>query len=119
MKKYLPIILPRGWRMVEEREDGAAYEHDAISGKKVVILSITEEADGKEWMHASISRRNRLPDYNDLVELKNIFIGPHRKAVQIFPPMLEHVDIHKFCLHLWACLGADPLPDFTRGGKSI
>jgi hypothetical protein len=48
-----------------------------------------------------------------------MFIGDGRKAIQVFAPVAEHVNIHEFCLHLWHCLDGDPLPDFTRGGPTI
>jgi hypothetical protein len=119
-KKFLPVMLPRGWRKIEDREDGAAFEYrPTLGARKTVIMSAAVEQDGKVWIHASVARPDRIPSYEELVEVKNLFIGPGRKAVQIFAPMREHVNIHPNCLHLWACFDGDPLPDFTRGGKTI
>jgi hypothetical protein len=110
-------ILPPKWRYVERRENGALYistvEHMSV------IESIAIEQDGKRWHHVSVSRPDRLPSYDDLVFVKEHWIGDTRYAYQVFPPKHKHVNFDPHCLHLWSCLDATPLPDFTRGGKMI
>lgn len=85
--------------------------------KLSVIGSIGEEQDGRTWLHLSIAHtvNGRLPTYKELQYLKRHWVGPERKAMQIFPPESEHVNIHPDCLHLFACMDEDPLPDFTWG----
>lgn len=77
------------------------------------------ELDGRVWLHVSASRGSRLPSYADLVEVKELFIGRERKAVQVFPSRAEHVNIHPHALHLWHCVDGDVLPDFTHGSGSL
>ena len=65
-----------------------------------------------------------MPDYADLMLLKNMCIGKDRTALQVFPPEEKHVnyagEVHGIeVLHLWSCLGGDVTPDFTRGGDLI
>lgn len=105
------------WRMVEAREDGAAFVHRAKT--LFVICSVGVEADGRRWRHVSMSYRNRLPSYEDLKLVKDAFIGADRWAVQVFPKASEHVNIMPFCLHLWSCEEQGILPDFTQGSGSI
>ena len=73
------------------------------------------------WIHASCSRVNVMPTYYDLRDLRDVVIGPERPCAQVFQVDSEHVNIHPFCLHLWAPLQAAnwPLPDFTMGQKTI
>lgn len=82
-----------------------------------VICSAMREADGKCWMHVSLSRRSRLPSYADMCLVKDTFIGRERLAVQVFARASEHVNIHPNVLHLWSCLDADPVPDFRHAGQ--
>ena len=107
-----PSFLPPGWKLSDNHEYGASYR-----GPKglVVLISVTEEMDSKDWLHVSLSHKNRLPTYEEMKQVKALFIGRDRKAIQVFPPEQQHVNVHKFCLHLWCCLTDDPLPDFTRG----
>jgi len=110
-------VLPDKWRYVERREDGALYASnvDRIS----VIESIAMELDGKRWHHVSVSRPDRLPDYDDLTFVKKHWIGDDKYAYFVFAPRAKHVNIDKHCLHLWCCLDGPVLPDFTRGGRTI
>ncbi len=113
-----PLIdaLPRAWCTIRTGEDGAAFSHQ--DGRNVIV-SVARESDGKRWLHASISRMGKMPTYDDLCEMKRLFVGRTRKAVEVFAPEAEHVNLHPTCRHLWACLDGDPLPDFTRGTGSI
>lgn len=74
--------------------------------------------EGKGWIHVSCSHRDKVPSWKELCEVKDQFIGDH-KAIQVFPKKAEYVNIMPNCLHLWACLSDDGLPDFTKGFGSI
>lgn len=83
------------------------------------ILSIAVYGDGKRWVHLSLSRHNRIPDWLDLNMVRDEMLGKDRKALMVLAPESEHVNIHQYCHHLWHCLGEDPLPDFTMGSGSL
>lgn len=110
------LVLPARWQCIKVLEDGAAFLH--TSGISV-IASVSTEHDGKRWLHVSCAYHNRLPSWDDLRMVKDVFIGKHRKAIQVIPSAEEHININPNCLHLWCCLDGDPLPDFARGGDSI
>jgi hypothetical protein len=114
--EYLPRVLPVGWEVLEDGLDGRKYAHR--TRRLSVILSGAVELDGRRWLHLSVASPDGIPAYRCLCDMKRLFLGD-RKALQIFPPKVEHVNIHPNCLHLWACLDADPLPDFTRGSGSL
>lgn len=103
--------LPPGWQERVSGVDGSAWYNS--KRKLAVIGSISVEADGKPWLHLSLSHPKRMPTYDDLVYLKKHWAGEDRKCIMVMPPKSEHVNIHPFCLHLWCCLGEDPLPDFS------
>lgn len=115
-----PLVLHPGLRDVEQGGDGySASFHDLR-----FVVSVSREQDGNEWLHASVSRRDRkLPTYDDMATLKRICMGEHRTALQVFPPKEKHVNFageHGVeVLHLWSCLDADVTPDFSRGGDMI
>lgn len=109
-----PMELPRNWTLIQDGEDGAAY--GSREGLRV-ILSVAREEDGQLWAHLSCSRKSRVPSYDDLCQVRSLFLGD-RLAIQLFVPVAQHVNIHAYCLHLWAPLEAT-LPDFTKGTRSI
>lgn len=114
----LPAVLPADWSIDTRGGDGARFVN---KWKRLsVIVSGDVEKDGRRWLHLSVASPDRLPKYDTLVEVKELFIGSERKAIQVFPPRSQHISIHPNCLHLWHCAEAeDPLPDFTKGGKAI
>ncbi len=105
--------LPLTWKLIEEKEDGYMYRHN--SGL-LVIISDNKEDDNNIWRHVSFSRKNRIPSYDDLKMVKNLFLKD-KKAFQIFSKDNNYVNIHKYCLHLWTCLTDDPLPEFSKNGS--
>lgn len=84
-----------------------------------VIVTEFDYGTEHEWIHASISRPDRTPTYDDLKLLHaSVFDGGF--AYQVFVPNEEHVNIHPYALHLFGRVdGAPVLPDFTMGGASI
>jgi hypothetical protein len=116
VKAALPMVMPVGWQCTKVLQDGAAFIH--CTGLSV-IASVGAEYDGKRWLHVSCAYHNRLPSWDDLRMVKDVFIGKHRKAIQVIPSAEEHININPNCLHLWCCLDVDQLPDFARGGDSI
>lgn len=97
---------PDGWRFEELGGDGR------------IIVSVAP-CGGDDWVHASMSRPDRLPSYDDLKWLHAAVFGDGW-AYQVFAPPADHVNIHERVLHLWGRLdGQAALPDFTYGSGSI
>lgn len=116
LHEAIPRVLPDGWTVLEPWGDGNAYRHRC---GLAVLVSTAEYPDGRDWMHISVSRRDRIPNWGDLTFIKNTF-APDRYAYQVLPPPDKHVNLHEYVLHLWVPLtGEPPLPDFTRGLGTI
>ena len=100
---------------IEERIDGISFTKNGL----FIIAAIHKELDNNFWVHISLSRKNKIPSYKDLILVKNTFIGKDKKAIQVFPKEEEHVNFMENCLHLWHCVDNDPLPDFTHGTNKL
>ena len=107
--------------IIEERDDGYGARFKDLT----FLVSEAREDDGRWWLHASVSRRDRrMPTYDDLKTLKELTIGPKRTAIQVFPPAERHIDIGTKLprpievLHIWSP-EEDFLPDFASDGKSL
>lgn len=115
IKTFFPIIkVPETiYKLISTAEDGAMYK--SISGLGVIVTG--EIHDNKLWLHVSLSRAGRIPDYKDITIVKKHFIGEYRKAIMVFPDKDHHVNIMPYCLHLFCAInGDDGLPEFSRGG---
>jgi hypothetical protein len=113
MYDLLPRVLPAGW--AENREAGYDGVYDSSSLR--VIFSAGIEEDGKRWAHVSVSRRDlTIPSWLDLVEVRDIFLGRERLAIQVLAPRSEHYTFGRGTevLHLWAPLEGTPIPNFLR-----
>lgn len=107
-RETLPKVLPPDWRI--EAEFGNAKRYRSDYG--VLVIAEVEMIGAEMWLHVSFSRAASVPSYDDITTVKALFVGRKRKAVMVFPSEDEHVNIHAFCLHLYAPLERDPLPDF-------
>lgn len=86
-------------------------------GRVGSVIVTQADLDGAEWLHASLARVDRMPDYADLVALKAATFGPDREAYQVFPAASDHISIHDQALHLWGRAdGQRVLPHFGSEG---
>lgn len=118
-KRAVRVALPIHPALVrvERNADGYfAHFHNLF-----FIVSTARENDGKVWLHASVSRRDRkLPTWDDLMGLKHYCIGDDQKAILVLPPRSSYVNLAQV-LHLFSCLGpdGDGLPEFSWKGVSL
>src|SRR4051812_14640431 len=105
---------PKGWELVERWGDGYALRQK--SGGLRVLIDCAPKADGAEWLHVSVSRKHWTPTHADMALVKQDFIGDDRYAYSVWAPKSRHVNIHAFCLHLWARMDNEDgqvLPEFS------
>ena len=60
---------------------------------------------GAGWNHVSIVplKRNYVPSWQDMCNLKDVFFNEDEAVIQIHPPKSEYVNNVENCLHLWQC----------------
>jgi hypothetical protein len=119
---FLPRVLPARWLVVETRDDGRAYLNAAEGLSAILAVEHhphPETGATDTWLHLSIARRDRMPTWTELTEARDLFLGPGTEAYQKLPKRSEHVNIHPYCLHLWALVNRPLTPDFTRGSGSL
>jgi hypothetical protein len=109
-----PSVLPNAWRRVPSElvVEGVPAHRWVRSDGLAVIGSVEPHSRGGRWIHVSLSRARHLPSWQDVRDVKDLFVGRDRIAVQVLPPEDLYVNAHKYCFHLWSCLD-DPqlVPD--------
>lgn len=96
-------------------QDGWLFKRQDGDGALIVTAFDYETPD--LWIHASISRKGRLPSYGDLV-MMHVAVFGDGYAYQVFAPPTLHVNIHEFALHLFGRADGKPaLPEFAIGGS--
>jgi hypothetical protein len=71
-----------------------------------VLASVERKPDGRDWMHASYSRADRVPSYDDGLLVRRVLFRAEAVVVAVFPPEAEHCNDHPYCLHLWTRIDA-------------
>lgn len=56
---------------------------------------------GGGWDHVSISHRSRIPSWDEMCMVKEIFFDDEECVVQYHPPRSQYVNNHPNVLHLW------------------
>lgn len=53
------------------------------------------------WDHVSIDGKNRMPTWDEMCELKDMFFDADECCVQYHPAKSEYIDNIPYCLHIW------------------
>lgn len=71
--------------------------------------SVVWNRDEYGWEHVSISPTNaeKIPTWNDMCQLKDIFFAGDEEALQLHPKRGKYVNLKDNCLHLWKPRGID------------
>lgn len=56
---------------------------------------------GGGWDHVSVSHPTRIPTWEEMAWVKDLFFLPEETAMQLHPPVSEYVNNHSRCLHIW------------------
>jgi len=56
---------------------------------------------GGGWEHVSIDGKHRMPTWEEMCELKDMFWNDDECCVEYHPPKSEYVNNVKHCLHIW------------------
>lgn len=104
---------PKNWEIIQPWGDGFALREK--DGGLRVIIDCEVKSDGFDWIHISVSRKSWTPTHEDMVKVKQDFLGIDCYAYSIWPPEDMYVNIHSHCLHLWSRLdGSRILPEFSE-----
>lgn len=69
---------------------------------------------GGGWEHVSMDGRHRMPTWDEMCQLKDMFFTEDECCVQYHPPKSEYVNNIPYCLHIWKPIekysGVLPMP---------
>lgn len=63
------------------------------------LMIIASDQGG--WEHVSVSLPNRCPTWSEMDRVKRTFWDDGDTVMQLHVPRFDHVDAHRYCLHLW------------------
>lgn len=69
-------------------------------------------SSGMGWEHVSVSTTERIPKWNEMHQIKELFFEDEEAVMQLHPPKSNYVNNHPNCLHLWRPINKEiPLPN--------
>lgn len=72
------------------------------------------DEDGYEHVSVSPKNKDRIPTWEDMCVLKDIFFRDDEEVYQIHPKKSEYVNVKENCLHLWKPIYGK-LSDLVKG----
>jgi hypothetical protein len=105
-KTLTGLPVPSEWEYRQHfGPDGHIWER-TVGQPLHVIETRAGQSDGRTWLHVSVSKRNgNIPSWQDLQDVRMVFVGEQRECYMVFPTQDRYVDIHNV-LHLYCCLDA-------------
>lgn len=94
---YSELEARKDFRIVERSFDGGLGLF--ISGGMKGMTVMWSFAGG--WEHVSIDGKKRMPDWNEMCILKDMFFDEDECCVQYHPPKSDYVNNIPYCLHIW------------------
>lgn len=114
----IPNKLVEKFRATDIREWGdrastSAYGNNGIfmvpyPGHRAMIRCIC--SDGLGWEHVSVSLEVRIPTWQEMCYVKELFWDDEETVMQLHPPKSEWINNHPYVLHLWRPGGPDAIP---------
>ena len=76
---------------------------------------------GEGWEHVSVSIEHRIPNWEEMCFVKDLFWEEEETVAQYHPRRSAYVNCHPHCLHLWKPMGMEyDLPgEHLIGPKSL
>ena len=82
------------------------------------VIGSTDHASDGCWRHVSVSREDRYPNWDEIVNIRYQFFNEDVEVVMYLPPKREYINLHPNCFHLWQRLDRVELPGMVRSAVS-
>lgn len=114
MKNF--ITPPSYWKRESMTGDFSQYASSwrhPLAGL-FVMGSLSSFKDGTQAIHVSVSRKDRLPSWDEISKVKNEFIGEDVTAFHMIPKREDYVNLHVYCIHVWSEKFGKDLPSLPN-----
>lgn len=68
-----------------------------IKGNDYFVIA----SNGGGWEHVSVSCASRIPSWEIMCEIKDMFFNEDEVVMQLHPAKKDYINNHPNCLHLW------------------
>lgn len=111
MKTVEQIANTPNLLIVENNEFGGIGQVEFWKFRGTVVWG---RAEGGQYDHVSVSSPKRIPTWEELCKIKDMFFDDEEECYQVFPKKSEYVNIHKNCMHIWRNVEAASVDNTER-----
>lgn len=94
---YEELSSRNDFRILRTGFDGGMGEFSRGSQRGMTVIW----SWGGGWEHVSMDGKNRMPTWEEMPQLKDMFFTEEECCVQYHPPKSEYVNNIPYCLHIW------------------
>ena len=112
------LVVPPRYRSPRNAPYGA-FDLPGPCGARLTIIAADARDTG--WEHVSVSTKRRVPNWQEMCFVKNLFWAPEECVVQFHPPQSRYVNNYSVVLHMWRWMGGEfpTPPDILVGVKEL
>lgn len=90
-------IGPKDRHLDGDETGGVWFLRSPVDRKRLSVIASIDHG----WDHVSVSRKERVPNWEEMEYVKRLFFRAEEIAMQLHVPPSAHINHHNFCLHLW------------------
>ena len=98
---YEALETRRDFQIIKKGFDGGMGVFTKGSLKNMTVIW----SYGGGWEHVSIDGKKRMPTWDEMCQIKDMFFTEDECCVQYHPPKSEYVNNIPYCLHIWKPIG--------------
>lgn len=87
--------------LMKQESDGMTRLRVYALGDALRIIATTDHTRHGRMLHVSVSCRDRLPTWTEMIAIKRRFFPDDVAAVMVMPEEEVYVNQHQFTLHIW------------------
>ena len=81
------------------KELARAWQHK--TSQLFVMRSLSTTEQNEKWIHVSVSHPDRVPTWEEFINVRDCFVGKDIEAYQVLPALVDYVNVCKYALHFW------------------
>ena len=97
--RFTPVHVPEIMKKVFEQEVSKWVKSYRTDCDLRILVSMDKTHHGM-LRHMSISREDRYPSWDEIVEAKGVFFGDV-DTMMIMPKMKDYINVSNNCFHVW------------------
>lgn len=71
-----------------------------VGAKGLSVIASIDATPHGDLLHVSLARKDRLPTWEEVRQVRNAFYPPTVDVMMILPREQDYVNVHQYCFHL-------------------